>query len=119
MPKKRLLFAVALTVLAGCGAAHSTPAAAPSPQPVQACLQLHDWQLHNHGQGISRAFQHRLEIETNNTQLGTDIVQWLQDLHAPLPSPSNVVQQVTQLAQDAKAVALDCVGYGVRHTLPG
>ena len=45
------------------------------------CLQLHDFQLHNQGQGVSPAFGRQLEQETGgSTQLRTDITQWLQDL---------------------------------------
>ena len=110
--------ATACALLTACGA--SGHHASARPRPVQACLQLHDYELHVNGQGITRPLQRRLMQETHNTHLGVDIAQWLQDLNAPKPSSSSgALKLITQLSQDAAAVAQDCDGYGVRNTLPG
>jgi hypothetical protein len=130
---RRAALAVAVLVagfaLSACGsssssnashASHTTTASAVNP--TAACLQLHDWQLHNQGQGISATFGRQLEAETRGTQLGTDIVQWLQDLGV---NPAKVISNgpgaieslASQTVSDAAAVGADCEGYGVRNTL--
>ena len=122
--------AVAAAVLAlaaaGCGGSGS-PGAAPASRasstavavdPTAACLELHNWQLHNQGQGIPPSLGRQLEAQTRGTQLGTDITQWLQDLAAPVPSGSAAVSYASQTLSDAAAVGTDCAALGVRNTLP-
>ena len=120
--------AVSLTLAAcGEGSAPVHPAAATAAaDPTQACLQLHDFQLHNHGQGIPAAFGRQLEAETRGTQLGTDITQWLQDLsvnpsqipgNGPSARSSPIESYLEQALNDAAAVGTDCDAYGVRNTL--
>jgi hypothetical protein len=114
---------LAIGLLSACSNTSSAPrvASAPTVDPTMACLQLHDWQLHNHGQGISTAFGQQLEAETRGTQLGTDIAQWLQDLGVNpnqfSSSPGAIESYMSQTASDAAAVGTDCEGYGVRNTL--
>jgi hypothetical protein len=117
-------------MLAACGgsaspgAASSTArsSAAVAVNPTDACLKLHDWQLHNTGQGISQSLASQLTAGTRGTQLGTDITQWLQDLNAPVPSgsgsASDAANRISQITSDAAAVGTDCESYGVRNTLP-
>ena len=115
--RKRILVGVATTFLiAACGTSHSSAPGRPA-HPAQACLQLHNWQLLNHGQGVSKALQAELKREARGTQLAIDLTQWAQDLDAPLPSKGNVMKRITQLLEDARAVASDCESYGVRNTL--
>jgi hypothetical protein len=126
-----VLAAAALTAcISACAASKSasaTPSVAPSAttaaDPVQACLQLHDFELHNTGQGVSAAFGRQLLEETQGTQLGTDIAQWLQDLGVnpsqfSTSGPGPLESYLDQTESDAATVAADCATYGVRNTLP-
>jgi hypothetical protein len=120
-----LAIAAALTGCGGSGSPGAAPASRASStavavDPTAACLELHNWQLHNHGQGISPSFARQLQAQTRGTQLGTDISQWLQDLAAPVPSAgaSAVESFISQTASDAAAVGTDCAALGVRNTLP-
>jgi hypothetical protein len=117
-----------LAALTGCGGS-GNPGAAPASRvsstavavdPTTACLELHNWHLHNQGQGVSPSFARQLEAQTQGTQLGTDIIQWLQDLAAPVPSAgaSTVESSISQVFSDAAAVGTDCAVLGVRNTLP-
>jgi len=120
-PAALVLAAIALTT-AGCAATTSTATAQrttarPSPDPVAACLQLHQWKLSN-ADGVSPALQRKLAAETKGTALGTDVAQWEQDLAAAGgQSSSSVTGYITTLLQDAQAVAQDCAALGVRNTL--
>lgn len=121
--------AVSLTLTAcgeGSAPVHHPAAATAAADPTQACLQLQDFQLHNHGQGISVTFGRQLEAETRGTQLGADITQWLQDLSVnpsqipgndPSAGPSPIESYLEQTLNDAAAVGADCEEYGVRNTL--
>jgi hypothetical protein len=118
-----LVIAAALTGCGGSGSPGAAPASRASStavavDPTAACLELHNWQLHNQGQGISPSFARQLEAQTRGTQLGTDINQWLQDLAAPVPSGSAAVSYASQTLSDAAAVGTDCAVLGVRNTLP-
>lgn len=115
--------AVALVLVAGaCGGAPAAPSrpATPTDVPVQACLQLQNFGLHNHGQGISPAFRRELEQETTGSAMYADTIQWLNDLAAPIPSASgDALARVQQIFTDAHAVSADCLNYGVRNVLTG
>ena len=119
----RILVVVAAAALAlsACGGsakpAAAKPAAAPKPNPTQACLQLQNWGLQNHVQGISKSFGRQLAQETAGTAMYVDVVQWLNDLRAPVPSPTGASQAISQLFADAGQVSSDCGGYGVRNIL--
>lgn len=124
------VFVMAGMMLVGCGArpstAHKRPHQVSPVNPTEACLQLHNWQLHNTGQGISAGFGRQLEQETRGTQIGTDIIQWLQDLgvnpnqipgNSASSGPGPIESYLNQTVTDAAAVAQDCEGYGVRNTV--
>jgi hypothetical protein len=88
-----LIIASGAVAVAALGTHKPHASASPSDGPLQACLQLHDFKLHNKGQGISKTFGHQLEVEAQGTQLGTDIDQWLQDLTAANDTTSGTVIQ--------------------------
>ena len=114
--------AILVLVLAACGGAPAAPSrpVPPTDVPEQACLQLQNFGLHNHGQGISAAFRRQLEQETSDSAMYADTVQWLNDLAAPIPSASgDVVTRIQQVLTDAQAVGTDCLNYGVRNVLTG
>ena len=115
---------IMIGLLSACSSASPAAHVAPTPtvNPTIACLQVHVWQLHNHGLGISTVFGQQLEAETRGTQLGTDIAQWLQDLGVnptqfSSSSPGAIESYMSQTASDAAALGTDCEGYGVRNTL--
>jgi hypothetical protein len=117
MIKILLATAAAVVALAGCGGSAHVAASKPKADPTKACLQLQNFGLHNHGQGISKAFGRTLEQETAASPMHADVVQWLQDLAAPVPSPSNAAAGIKQVLGDAAVVSSDCMGYGVRNVL--
>jgi hypothetical protein len=96
------------------------PRAAIAVNPTKACLQLQNFGLHNTGQGIAKLFQAQLTAETASTPIGTDVIQWLNDLAAPVPGTSSGAEQLlNQIIADAGAVSADCAGYGIRNVLGG
>ena len=110
--------AVATLAVTGCGGPGKPAATAPKPSPTQACLQLQNFGLNNHGQGISKSFGRQLKQETSGTPAYADVVQWLNDLAAPAPRGSSAALAfIKQVAGDAAKVGSDCAGYGVRNVL--
>lgn len=126
---RAILAAAVLGIVLGASAcsgavAHTvapSPSATPTNQPLQACLQLQNFGLHNHGQGISPAFSRELDQETTGSPMYADTVQWLNGLAAPIPTTSgDAVTRIQQVLTDAQAVGADCQNdYGVRNVMTG
>lgn len=106
-------------LLTACGtSAPPAPRPTVAVNPTKACLQLQNFGLHNTGQGIAKPFRAQLRAETASTPMGTDVIQWLNDLAAPNPGTSSGAEQlINQTLADAGAVSADCAGYGVRNVL--